>query len=115
MYNVIFGENKLKDILFKILNKKESDFGRFRDIYIDEEKKCIGVYTRNGGGNRKDYEEVFEEMKKHPLYLYNEDDDFDCTYATIYFKLPEEYKELLNYGEKNKNSQWLELIEKIGK
>jgi hypothetical protein len=29
------------------------------------------------------------------LYDYDEDDDFDCTYANIYFKHPEGYSEVL--------------------
>lgn len=27
----------------------------------------------------------------HPLYLSDADDDFDCTYADVYFSLPEDY------------------------
>jgi len=32
---------------------------------------------------------------QHPLYLYDEDDDFDCTYATIYFSIPEKFKDIV--------------------
>lgn len=34
-------------------------------------------------------------LPKHPCYLYDEDDDYDCTYADIFFKFPEEYAEEL--------------------
>jgi hypothetical protein len=30
-------------------------------------------------------------LPKHPLYLSDQDDEFDCTYATVYFRLPDEY------------------------
>ena len=94
LYNMLFGENaSQKDFLFNLLGKSPSDFGRYRDIYVTDE--YIVVYTRNGGGNREDYKGVFDEMSDHPLYVYDEDDDFDCTYANIYFRHPEEYAVVL--------------------
>jgi hypothetical protein len=94
LYNMLFGENaSQKDFLFKLLDKTPGDFGRYRDIYVTD--KHIVVHTRNGGGNREDYEDVFDEMSEHPLYSYDEDDDFDCTYANIYFHHPEGYGEVL--------------------
>lgn len=94
LYNMLFGENaSQKDFLFKLLDKTPGDFGRYRDIYVTD--KHIVVHTRNGGGNREDYEDVFDEMSEHPLYAYDEDDDFDCTYANIYFHHPEGYGEVL--------------------
>jgi hypothetical protein len=94
LYNMLFGENvSQKEFLFKLLGKEQGDFGRYRDIYVTDE--YIVVHTRNGGGNREDYEDVFDEMSEHPLYAYDEDDDFDCTYANIYFKHPEGYEEVL--------------------
>lgn len=94
LYNVLFGENaSQKDFLFKLLDKTPADFGRYRDIYVTDEH--IVVHTRNGGGNREDYEGVFMEMEDHPLYSHDEDDDFDCTYANIYFKHPTEFSDVL--------------------
>lgn len=94
LYNVLFGENgSQKDFLFTILGKTTGDFGRYRDIYVTETH--IVVHTRNGGGNRDDYEYVFDEMSEHPLYAYDEDDDFDCTYANIYFNHPTEHIDVL--------------------
>lgn len=64
--------------------------GRFRDIYFENEgEPKIILYTRNGGGNRDWYEYVFELLSKHPLYITDYDDDFDCTYAYIEFKAPD--------------------------
>jgi len=76
--------------------------------------KVTFVHTRNGGGNREDYEDVFDEMSEHPWYSHDEDDSFDCTYANIYFKVPENYKDFLaimNLNEGQKPSeQWAELF-----
>ncbi len=94
LYNMVFGENgSQKEFLFSLLDKGQQDFGRYRDIYVTDTH--IVVHTRNGGGNREDYQDVFDEMFHHPLYDYDEDDDFDCTYANIYFKHPEGYSEVL--------------------
>jgi len=93
LYNTLFGENDKSGFLLSLLGKSAGDFGRYRDVYVTDEH--IVVHTRCGGGNREDYQDVFDEMSAHPLYAYDEDDDFDCTYADIYFNHPEEYKEVL--------------------
>jgi hypothetical protein len=94
LYNMVFGENKSQaSFLFSLLNKTPSDFGRYRDIYVTEDH--IVVHTRNGGGNRESFEKVFEELNSHPLYDYDEDDDYDCTYANIYFRHPEGFSDIL--------------------
>lgn len=93
-YNMLFGNNADQSgFLLSLLELTRADFGRYRDIYVTEDH--IVVYTRCGGGNREDYEDVFDEMEDHPLFDYDEDDDFDFTYASFYFKHPEEYSDLL--------------------
>jgi len=111
--------------------------GRFRDIYFQNEEGSepkIILYTRNGGGNREWYQYVFDLLEKHPLYIADYDDDFDCTYAYIEFKAPESIVKffegaktgkLPNVSEKFKaeieamengkepNKQLMEIIEKI--
>lgn len=94
LYNMLFGENSSqKNFLFALLNITQDDVGRYRDIYVTED--YIVIHTRNGGGNREDYEDVFEALSQHPLYAYDEDDDFDCTYADIYFVHPEGFGDIL--------------------
>ena len=61
LYNMVFGMNPDTDKLLKILGKTQGDFGRFRNVYMED--GYIVVHTRNGGGNREDYEDVFEEME----------------------------------------------------
>jgi len=94
LYNMLFGENKHQaSFLFALLGKAPDDFGRYRDIYVTDTH--IVVHTRNGGGNRDSYQDVFDQMATHPLYDYDEDDGFDCTYADLYFKHPAEYSDVL--------------------
>lgn len=115
MYNMLFGENaSQKDFLFGLLEKTPEDFGRYRDVFVTDEH--IVVHTRNGGGNREDYEYVFEEMSEHPLFVYDEDDDFDCTYANFYFKHPAEYAEILKemaVGTVTPSEKWNMLFEAL--
>jgi len=112
MYNMIFGMNPDADNILALLGKTKGDFGRFRSVYMED--GYIVVHTRNGGGNRDDYEDVFDEMSEHPWYSHDADDDFDCTYANIYFKVPENHKDFLaiqNFDEgKNPAHQWAELL-----
>lgn len=113
LYNMLFGRNPASRLLLAMLNLTEGDVGRFRDCYLargtrseredageDEEKlKALAkkdlrivVYTRNGGGNRDDYEAVTEALQALPTYETDYDDDFDCTYASYEFTVPEAFK-----------------------
>lgn len=97
LYNAIFGRNQSGRALLEILGLTEGDCGRYRDCFavMNDGKPEIHVLTRNGGGNREDYEDVFEELSEHPNYLGDSDDDFDCTYATIRFSAPEPAHEMV--------------------
>lgn len=114
-YNMMFGTNPMSDILLATLGLKRDDVGRFRDTYLADGK--IAIYTRNGGGNRETYQEVIDELAKHPCYLSDEDDDFDCTYATIYFSYPAEFAEQLKAIESktpfDPDARWLAMLDSI--
>ena len=117
LYNILFGENaNQRDFLFKLLELTPGDCGRYRDIYVIE--NYIVVHTRNGGGNRDDYEDVFETLSQHPLYAYDEDDDFDCTYADIYFRYPKGYEDILSEmakGTVTPSEKWQLLFSALNK
>jgi hypothetical protein len=115
LYNMLFGENhSQKGFLFGLLGKTEDDFGRYRDIYVTDEH--IVVHTRNGGGTREDYQEVFDEMMLHPLYVCDDDDDYDCTYANFYFKHPKGFEDLLKeiaVGTVTPSEKWRMLLDAL--
>jgi hypothetical protein len=92
LYNMLFGENPMAEKLLAVLGYTKADVGRYRDCYtIDEEGKIqIVVHTRNGGGNREEYGEVLDKLAQHPWWVKDQDDDFDCTYADVFFQPPEE-------------------------
>ena len=108
--------------LLSMLGLTEGSVGRFRDAFVLPDR--IAVYTRNGGGNREHYGNAEYEsedppadgscrctgciitvhLPQHPLYIRDEDDGFDSTYATVYFKFPPEYADIL--GEAGKGQEW---------
>lgn len=89
MYNLLFGRNPNTDVILAILGLKQNDVERFRDCgFLDD---GIYIYTRTGGGNREDYPN--EKLTGSPYYISDVDDDFDTTYATFYFKFPDEIKD----------------------
>jgi hypothetical protein len=108
LYNILFGEHPMSRYLMAMLNLKRVDVGRYRDCYITkwggeteaDKTLRIAAFTRNGGGNRDDYQHVTEALQAHPNYVTDFDDDFDCTYATYIFDVPEEYKEMVEFLSK---------------
>lgn len=117
MYNALFGENPLASVLLVALGITEEQCGRYRNCFIEVDK--IGIYTRNGGDNRYFCHNEIDFLRSHPSYLYDEDDDFDYTYATFYFSFPEEYAEELKAISVNNDftpsEKWNMLIESLNK
>jgi len=111
-YNIVFGKNPRGEIILKTLGLSKGDTGRYRDCFVADGE--IAVYTRNGGNNREDYMPDFSE---HPNFLRDEDDEFDSTYATIYFSFPEQYATdlaLLDDGVPfNPSQRWLDMLESL--
>lgn len=92
LYNQLFDENPDASVLIGFLGLNKEIFGRYRNIFLNKAGDKIIVYTRCGGGNRTEYERVFEMMKRHPNYLRDYDDTHDNTYAYIEFSVPDRYK-----------------------
>lgn len=79
--------------LLSFLGLTPNDVGRYRDCYLSKDGKTIIVYTRNGGGNRDNYQDVFNQLSSHPNYITDYDDEYDETFASIEFSVPSEYTE----------------------
>lgn len=88
LYNVLFGECEHADKLLDILDLDRAMFGRYRDCFPSEDGTKIRVLTRCGGGNRDDFQIVFDTMEKHPAYDSNYDDPTDETYCYFEFNVP---------------------------
>jgi hypothetical protein len=137
LYNMLFGVNPLSEVLLGLVGLSTQTVGRFRDCYVEfsGDRWLLCVYTRNGGGNRECWNAktwgAREEgcnctgciaslkLPEHPLYVSDEDDDFDNTYATFYFAVPKPFwpfiEELTTNSspESKPKERWANLLAKI--
>ena len=128
MYGMLFGQNTKAEFILATLGLTKDDVGRFRDCFVSGGE--IAVYTRNGGGNRECWDwmsddsacgecvgcTMTQEIPKHPNYLCDVDDDFDSTYATIYYSIPEQFKAELaamDAGTFDPDQRWHDRIEAL--
>lgn len=90
LYNMLMGFNPACVAIMPMLGRKQEEYPRFRDCFVTDEGN-IAIYTRVGGGNRNcGYGE--EELYKDENFLTTYDDEYDSTYATYEFKVPEKWK-----------------------
>jgi len=99
-----YDEEALADYVRRSVEARYWPTGRFRDIWVEPDGKTICLYTRNGGGNREWMQHVFDILRQHPYYQSDEDDDFDETYASIYFRVPDEYAKFAAVAVDSKRS-----------
>ncbi len=89
LYNMMNGFNPACVLIMPMLGRKQEDYPRFRDCFVEDGK--IAIFTRVGGGNRGcGFGE--EELYKDPNFDTTYDDEFDSTYATYLFNVPEKWK-----------------------
>lgn len=96
---MLHGVNPNAPALLHALNLNPKEIDRLRDVSFgkDGDQVVIHVFCRTGGGNREDYPNT--KLVEHPLYIRDEDDDFDSTYAHYYFRVPDEVlKEVAEQG-----------------
>ena len=95
LYNMAHGYSLACLLVAPMLTDKNPErfFPRFRDCFLSDDCERILVYTRVGGGNREDWKDEIARLRAMPTYIGDEDDDFDSTYATFEFGVPEEWKE----------------------
>lgn len=99
LYNMLHGYNANAAKLLQALELDPRRIDRFRDASFakKDEQYVIHIFCRTGGGNREDYPNTI--LVEHPLYISDEYDDFDNTYASYYFKVPESVlKEVADQG-----------------
>lgn len=114
MYNMLFGKNHFADFILESLDLTEEDCGRFRDAFVAGGE--IAIYTRNGGENRENQKKAIDWLKNHPCYLRDQDDNYDSTYATFYFSIPEEHKEamlVMDNGPIDFSQRWKDRLNNI--
>lgn len=96
LYNMMQGYNTACILFLPMLGRRYDEYPRFRDCFISEDGKHIDIYTRVGGNNRESGygEEVLYEDEN---FVTTFDDDFDNTYGTYRFKVPDKWLDDYNY------------------
>ena len=106
LYNMVNGFNPACFFFMPMLGRTQQEYPRFRDCFLTDDGERIAIYTRVGGGNRNcGYGE--EALYEDPNFVRTYDDEFDCTYATYEFNVPEKWKadfEKIKKGEFNQVS-----------
>jgi len=92
LYNMVNGINPAAGKLLSMIGIDPKAIPRFRDVWISEDLNTITILTRTGGGNRDDYAGSNAALAESPLYLNDEDDDFDSTFAKFNYRVPEDEK-----------------------
>ena len=110
LYNAVHGHNPLAGIVLAALGLTPNDVPRLRDAWFDAENDRLVVYTRTGGGNRDYYDTKAgnleeggegegpfnEDLRDVAGFLSDEDDDFDSTYASFYYSIPDRAREVFD-------------------
>lgn len=96
LYNMLFGTNPASQYLlaaigFNLENQSGWPLSRFRDTYANEDGTKVFVFTRNGGLPFEDQVMINEKLTQHPNYVKHWLDEFDSTYCTYEFNVPEEF------------------------
>lgn len=78
------------DAILKLVWIVKEEIPRLRWIEVTEQNwdYCLHLHTRSGGWNREWLHDENLKLQENPNYLYDEDDEFDSTYADFYFKVP---------------------------
>ena len=90
MYNMLNGFNPACVFIMPMLGRKQEEWPRFRECFLTEDNN-IAIYTRVGGGNRNcGYNE--EKLYEDENFIRTYDDEYDTTYGTYEFRVPEKWK-----------------------
>jgi len=82
-------DKSLKEITDKHLVGEHWYMGRFRDIFLTPDGQKIVLFARNGTGSWGGTQFVQDVLRKHPNYLRDYEDEFDRTYTSIEFSIPD--------------------------
>ncbi len=101
------------------LNPDAAGHIRARDCWIERDTDGalrLRLYTRMGGGNRDDYAEMIEVLRRLPEYDADADEDFDSTYASFYFRVPEHMCSVLEpfaVAPRDMRAWWMEMADRL--
>ena len=97
LYNMLMGRNPAAPYLLACIGITEETqqnypLGRYRDTYTNENGDRVFIFTRNYG---TEWENVDQALGSHPNFVQKFADDFDHTYTTYEFTVPENMSEIV--------------------
>ena len=97
-YNTVFGYNIATLLVLPMLGRNENEWPGFRDCFLydldhPEFDGKIHIFTRTGGGNRKEFRKENDKIRKMQGFITDYDDGFDATFASWIFDCSEEWEE----------------------
>ena len=111
LYNMMMGFNPACVVIMPMLGRKQDEYPRFRDCFVTDEGN-IAIYTRVGGGNRDcGYGE--DELYKDENFITTYDDEYDNTYGTYEFRVPEKWKTDFDLIMDGKSSEVYQLCKRV--
>ena len=113
LYNLLFGFSPACVTILPMLGRKQEEYPRFRDCFVTDDNN-IAIYTRVGGNNR-DCGFGEEELYKDENFIRTYDDDFDNTFATYEFKVPNKWEndfdKIMNNEFNKVSDEYVEYVE----
>jgi hypothetical protein len=88
LYNAVMGENPAANDLLKMLGLDKTGIPRYRDCWLSADRKYIHLLTRTGGGNRAEYLDEIDALRRIAWFEYDHDDEADPTFMHFVYTLP---------------------------
>lgn len=87
-YENFIGENSFAPMCYKLIGLRMNEFGRPRDAYVlkENDEWLVGIFTRTGGSNRAQYQDIIDRVRKTDGFVRDFDDPEDSTYCHFIFK-----------------------------
>lgn len=93
LYNLIHGMDDHAEEYLAWLHLSMADFERFRDAYLNVDGTEITVLARIGRNSWcENPEEILKYVSASPYFLREHDDEFDCTFKYIIYKVPRAFR-----------------------
>jgi hypothetical protein len=86
MYKALMGENPAAPDLLGLLGLDKTGIPRYRDCWLTPDMKYIHLLTRTGGGNRRDYLDEIDRLRRIDGFQGDYDDLDDPTFMHFVYR-----------------------------
>lgn len=116
LYNMMHGFNISCILFLPMLGRKQDEYPRFRDCFLTKDEKRIAIYTRVSGNNRN-YGYGEEELYEDENFIRTYDNEFNSTYGTYEFKVPDkwinDFNKIVNKNIKEVSDEYVDYLKEF--